>query len=348
MFKKIWSTLLVLSLLLIAGCTPATQAVEPPAPTEALQESPTEAPPEKVVVIGMMTIASHPSLDNIQKGVKDSLAAAGYVDGENLKIIEGNAQGDIATLTTIAQQFLDEKVDLIVATTTPALQAAYNVTKDAQSPPVFFNGVSNPYTAGIAEAPDKHPAWVIGNQLLDPVEDTMELIKELVPDVSTIGLVYNPAEANAVYLVEVVQSVCDEMGITLETASVANSSEIQTAAESLASRDIDAFLAINDNTVTSGFEPLVKVANENKIPLFGTSASMPGLGAAVSYGINPYQEGLDSGEMVVSFLQGKLDIATTPYQIQDAVLLTVNPAAAELQGLELPQELIDKADNVIE
>ena len=87
---------------------------------------------------------------------------------------------------------------------------------------------------------------------------------------------------------------------------------------------------------------------DNQIPLFGTSASMPGLGAVASYGVNPYQEGLDSGEYVVQVLQGKLDLATAPIQIQDAVLLTLNPAAAEKQGVTLPQELLDKADKLIE
>jgi putative ABC transport system substrate-binding protein len=309
----------------------------------------TEAPMVKdKYVVGMMTMVSHPSLDAIQQGVKDRLSEAGFVAGENLELLEGNAEGDMATLNTIAQKYVDEGVDLIVATTTPALQAAYNATKDAGGPPVIFNGVSNPYTAGVANAPDDHPEWVLGNQLLDPVEQVMGMVQELLPELEAIGLVYNPGEANAAYLVEIAQGVADEMGVTLELASVSNSSEIQTAAESLVPRGVDALMAVNDNTVTSGFEALVKVANENDIPLFGTSASMPPLGATASYGINPYQEGLDSGDLVVAFLKGELDLATAEIQIQDAVLLTVNPAAAAEQGLELPQEWIDKADKVVE
>jgi putative ABC transport system substrate-binding protein len=296
----------------------------------------------------MVTLVSHPSLDSIQQGVKDQLANAGFADGENITIIQGNAEGDFATLSTIVEQFLDAEVDLIVATTTPALQAAYNLTQDFQGPPIFFNGVSNPYTAGIAAAPDDHPAWVIGNQLLDPVADALELMREALPDLKMVGLVYNPTEANAVYLVEVAKTAAAERGITLETAAVSNSSEVQTAAESLIARGIDAYLAINDNTVTSGFAALVQTANENDLPLFGTSASMPKLGAAASYGIDPYQEGLDSGQMVVDYLNGNLDIAEATIQVQDAVLLTVNPAAAREQGIELPQAVVERADNVIQ
>ena len=139
MKPKLFFVLFILVAVLLAGCTAASSE------------------PEQVK-IGIMTITSHPSLDAIRQGVIDQLESAGYVDGENMVLLLGNAEGDMATLGTIVQQFLDEDVDLIVATTTPALQAAYNATQDAQGPPVFFNGVSNPYTAGIANAPDDHPA----------------------------------------------------------------------------------------------------------------------------------------------------------------------------------------------
>jgi putative ABC transport system substrate-binding protein len=72
------------------------------------------------------------------------------------------------------------------------------------------------------------------------------------------------------------------------------------------------------------------------------------MGAALSYGINPYEEGLDSGDMVVQFLKGQLDLATTPIPVQTSVLLTVNPKAAEEQGFTIPQDLVDKADKVVE
>jgi putative ABC transport system substrate-binding protein len=329
MLKKMLFGLLIIFLVLSAGCSPAPKS-------------------DEKVVVGMMTIVSHPSLDKIQQGVKDKLKEAGYVEGENLEIIEGNAEGDMATLSTIAQKFVDEGVDLIVATTTPAAQAAFNATKEAQGPAIIYNGVSNPFISGLAEAPDNHPSWMVGNQLLDPVEETMGLILELAPEVKTIGVIHNPAEANSVYLVEVAQSVADEMGVQLEVAAVSNSSEIQTAAEALLARGIDAFLAINDNTVTSGFEAMVQVANDNDIPLVGTSASMPPLGAVASYGIDPYQEGLDSGDMVVGYLKGDFDIATATIQVQKAVLLSVNPAAAAEQGITLPQELLERADSVVE
>jgi len=348
-----WTTigavvLTLLALLLLGVACQAEPEVESDEEGMEREVSELETVDGETFTVGMVTLVSHPSLDAIQQGVKERLAEEGFVEGENVTFIEGNAEGDIASLSTIVQQFLDQDVDVIVATTTPALQAAYNLTQENEGPPVFFNGISNPYTAGIAEAPDNHPSWVIGNQLLDPVADALALMQEVMPDVEKVGLIYNPAEANSAYLVEVANGAAAEAGLTLETAPVSNSSEIQTAAESLVTREIDAYLAINDNTLTSGFESLVQVGNENNVPIFGTSASMPQLGAAASYGVNPYQEGLDSGQMVADFLSGEMDIASATIQVQDAVLLTVNPGAAAEQGIELPSSLIERADTVIE
>lgn len=369
MFRRFLFIVIIALLVLSTGCAPApvqTPAAPQPEPTQAPVEptqappeptkppEPTQAPPEptmvpeKPLVIGMATITSHPSLDQIAQGVKDSLAKGGFIDGENIKIIEGNAQGDMATMNTIVQGFIDENVDLIVAITTPAAQTAYNLTKDAGGPPVIYSGISNPYAAGLAEAPDKHPAWMYGNQLMDPLEPTLKLILEVVPTAKKIGMVYNPAEANSAYLVEAATTAAEKMGLELVTATVSNSNEISTAAESLVGQDVDAFMAINDNTVISGLEAWVKVAIDNKIPLLGTSASMPGLGAVASYGVNPYQEGLDTGDYVVQVLKDELDLATALIQIQDAVLLTLNLAAAEKQGVTLPQALVERADKLIE
>ena len=124
---------------------------------EPAEEEAAIAEEGEMITLGMMKIVSHPALDSIQAAFLDTLAEGGYVEGENLTIIDGNAEGDIATLTTIAQQFVDEEVDLIATTSTPALQAAFNVTKDMAQPiPIIFNAVTSPWAAGVAEGPDDH------------------------------------------------------------------------------------------------------------------------------------------------------------------------------------------------
>jgi putative ABC transport system substrate-binding protein len=266
------------------------------------------------------------------------------VEGENLTIIRGNAEGDIATLNTIAQQFIDEGVDLIVTTSTPAAQAALNATKDMADPlPIIFTTVTDPYAAGIATAPDGHPAWMTGSQLYPPLEATFDTMFEINPDVAVIGHLYNPAEANSVAQTEEVQRIAAERGITLEIASVSNSSEIKTAAESLASRGIDMFYFTQDSTVASGSEAVVQVANDNGIPIITNDIPTVAKGGAVAVGGSLREDGRQAGEMAVGFLNGTLDLATTDIQRVAVFDYFINRTGAEAQGLVLPQSLIDRA-----
>jgi putative ABC transport system substrate-binding protein len=294
--------------------------------------------------IGMMVIASVPALELVQESFITTLAEGGYVEGENLTIIRGNAEGDIATLNTIAQQFIDENVDLIVTTSTPAAQAALNATQDMAEPiPIIFTTVTDPYAAGIATAPDDHPAWMTGSQIFPPLEETFDTMLEINPDVSTIGFLYNPAEANSVAQTEAVQAIADARGITLEVATVSNSSEIRTAAESLAGLDIDFFYFTQDSTVASGSEAVVQVANEYGIPIITNDIPTVAKGGAVALGASLAEDGRQAGEMAVAFLDGTLDIATTDIQRVGVFDYFINRAGAEAQGIELPQSLIDRA-----
>lgn len=355
------AVVLMLAIALAACAVPAAapaeggaSAGEPAEETSATPEAAEEPEPAAeageadIPVVGMVKIVSHPALDAEQAGVKDALAAAGFVDGETVIIQEANAEGDIATLTTIAQKFVDEGVDLIVATSTPALQAAYNATKDLEGPPIVFNAVTSPYAAGVANAPDDHPSWIIGVQALAPVEDALALIPQLIPDVDTVGYIYNPAEANSVVNTEIAVPEAETLGLALEIATISNSSEVQTAAEALVSRGVDAFFVSTDSTVVSGLEALVKVANDNQIPLIANDPSSAERGAAVALGLDYYQDGLDTGALAVGILKGELDIAATPIERQRAGSLAVNLAAAEAQGLEIPQGFLDQAATVFE
>ena len=342
---------IVMVAVTMTACTvPVAPVGEEAAAGETAAETEAEAAPAEgeIPVVGMMKIVSHPALDAEQQGVKDALAEAGFVDGETVVIDEANAEGDIATLSTIAQKFVDVGVDLIVATSTPALQAAFNATKDLEGPPIVFNAITSPYAAGIAESADNHPSWVIGIQALAPVEDALALIPQVVPDVEMVGYIYNPAEANSVVNTEIAIPEAEKLGLKFEIATIANSSEVQTAAEALVARGADVFFVSTDSTVVSGLEALVKVANDNQIPLIANDPSSAERGAAMALGLDYYQDGLDTGALAVGILKGELDIAATPIERQRAGSLAINLAAAEAQGLEIPQEFIDQAATIFE
>jgi putative tryptophan/tyrosine transport system substrate-binding protein len=355
MYRKfLWINLLIAMALLVACVAPApapqSAPAQPAATVQITEESATEesAAPAELPVIGFMKLVSHPALDAEQAGVAQALEDAGFIDGETAIFEYANAEGDIATLSTIAQKYVDENVSVIIATSTPALQAAFNATRDLGGPPIVFNAVTSPYAAGVANAPDDHPDWVIGIQALAPVEDALALVVELLPDLQVLGYIYNPAEANSVVNTEIAIPTAEELGITLEIATISNSSEIQTAAEALVSRGVEAFFVSTDSTVVSGLEALIKVANDNDLPLFANDPSSAQRGAAVALGLDYFQDGLDTGALAVQILRGELDIAATPIERQRKGSLAVNKSAAVQQGLELSDEFMARADTIFE
>jgi putative ABC transport system substrate-binding protein len=274
------------------------------------------------------------------------LADAGLVEGENLTILQQNAEGDIATLATIAQTFVDEGVDLIIATSTPAAQAAFNAVQDLETPVIVYNVVTDPFAAGLATAPDDHPAWIVGTQALPPVEAAMNTMLEVVPDADVVGLIWNPAERNSEVATGIAREVAAGLGIELLEANVADSSEIQTAAESLIAQDIDAFFISTDSTVVAGFESLARVANDNQIPLFANDPASAPRGAVTAVGVDYFQDGYDSGEIAAAILKGEATAADFTIEPQGATLIAVNLDAAEVQGVEVPESVIENAFEV--
>lgn len=326
--KMIFSVVLALLVALMA------------APVAAQDELPT---------VGIFKFVSHPALDANEQGVIDTLAALGYVDGETVRILTASGDADMPTMTTIADNFVfDEEVDVIVAISTPALQAAYNVTSDLEAPAIVFSSVTSPYVAGVALTSCIKPTWVTGSQAMAPFEQTVPLIFEVAPDAETVGYIYNTAEANSVANTDVIVPIMEELGLTMEIQEVAASAEVPTAAEALVSRGIDVFYVATDSTVVSGLEGLVAVANENQIPLVASDPSSAQRGAVIAQGLDYYQEGVDAGRMAAAYLNGETDFSTLSISRQRGTALAVNLDAAEAQGVTLSDDFIAGASILIE
>ncbi|MTO64789.1 ABC transporter substrate-binding protein, partial [Turicibacter sanguinis] len=140
-----------------------------------------------VKTIGVLQYMEHAALDASYEGFVAALEAEGYVDGENIKFDLKNAQGDMATTQTIAKQFVSNQVDMIFAIATGAAQAAYNATQEI---PIVITAVTDPVSAELVKDWDVTGTNVTGTSDLTPVEKQMNLIKELVPNAKTIGVIY--------------------------------------------------------------------------------------------------------------------------------------------------------------
>lgn len=296
----------------------------------------------KDVTVAVTAIVEHPALDAARDGVKDALAAAGYKEGENLKFVYQSAQGNPATAAQIARQFIGDAPDVIVPISTPSAQAVVSATRDI---PIVFTAVSDPVGAQLVKSMEKPGGNVTGLSDLSPVVDHIKLIKEVAPNVKTIGFLYNSGEANSVSLLEALKAAAKEGGLNVVESAATKSSEVQGAARALIGK-ADLIYIPTDNTIISALEGAVSVAEEAKIPLMTADTDSVSRGAFIALGFNYYDVGKQTGEVVVRILKGEKP-GDIPVNVAAGTDLVVNLIAAKKMGIEIPQAVVDRASKVI-
>lgn len=296
-----------------------------------------ESPQSQAYTVGITQIVTHPALDAAAEGFKEGLKAAGYT---NVTYDEQNAEGDIATASSIAQKFASDELDLVLGIATPTSQA---IVKADTTTPIVFTAVTDPVGAGLVKDVAAPAGNVTGVSDMLPMAPTIELIKQVVPEAKTLGVLYNAGESNSVYLIEEQKKAAATAGLTVVEATASNSSEVKAAADSLVGR-VDAISVLTDNTVVSALESVVKVAQENKIPLFAGDTDSVKRGAIAAYSFDYKDLGLQAGAMAAEILGGK-PISEIPVEYAQNLQLSINPQAAEKVGITLPAEVTAEADN---
>jgi len=290
--------------------------------------------------IGISQFVEHPALDSAREGFIEGLAEEGFT-ADNVEFIEQNAQADFSTAQSIAQQFKSNNLDLILTIATPNAQAAANVIKHT---PVLFTAVTDPVEAGSVNSMENPGGNLTGTTDMNPVAQQIELIKEFIPGITDLGVLYNPGEVNSVVQVDIVKETTEAMGIKLHEATVSNSSEVSLAASALIG-DVDAIYVPTDNIIVSALPSVLNITNENNIPVFASENGQVGQGAIATLGIDYKLLGIQTGKMAAKILNGAAT-AEMPVESSDELKLYLNTKAAENLGLEIPTAVSERA-NVI-
>ncbi len=287
--------------------------------------------------IGINQLVQHPALDAATAGFKQAFEDAGV----EVTFEEQNANGEQGTALTIAQQFAADNLDLVLAVATPAAQAtAQNITDI----PVLFTAVTDAESAELVDSNDAPGGNVTGTSDAAPIDEQLDLLQQLVPGVESIGIVYASGEVNSQVQVDAVEEAAGPLGIEVKTQTVTTVNEIQQAVDALG--DVDAIYVPTDNMVVAGIASLVQVAEQNQIPVIGAESGTVEGGAIATLGIDYTELGRQTGEMALRILQDGADPATMPVETATEFTYVINEDAAERQGVEIPQEILDKAERV--
>lgn len=297
-------------------------------------------------VIGISQFAEHGSLDNCREGFLAGLAEEGIVEGTNLTVMFDNAQADTGTASTISDNFVSKKVNLICAIATPSAMSAYNSTMNTDIP-VIYTAVSDPEGAGLVRADGSPVGNITGTSDALAVEAQLQMIRELLPDAKKIGILYTTSEANSVSSVAKYKELAGNYGFEIVDSGINTIADVDLAAADLVTK-ADCITNLTDNTVVSALQTLIAKATEEGIPVFGSEVEQVKAGCVASMGLEYYELGKQTGRMAAKVLKGEVKASELNYELITEPSLYVNTAAAERADVSLTEEFISSACQVFE
>ena len=294
------------------------------------------ADPIRVAVVQPLT---HTSLNQIRDTIVNELTASGL----DFQIVTRNAEGDSSVLSTILENVKNDGVDILVPIATNTAQSAKMVFEDAGIP-VVFAAVSDPVAAGLT---GDDCGFITGVSNNIPAAEIVRLISDFQPEYRKIGFLYTSSETNSVSTINAAKAYCDANGIAYEEASIANLSELQTAAETLISKGVDALYTGNDNSIASAMSTYTDVAYEHGIPVYCGADSMVADGGFATIGVDYVQLGKQVAQIVVRIAGGEQP-ENIPYEVLSEYAKFVNLQAAGRIGMDIGEDILASYKALVE
>ncbi|QEK10932.1 ABC transporter substrate-binding protein [Crassaminicella thermophila] len=292
-----------------------------------------------VIKIGITQIVEHPALDAAREGFIDALESKGLKDGENISIDFQNAQGDMPTAQTIAQNFVSKKKDIILAIATPTAQAAFNATKEI---PIIITAVTDPKEAGLVKSWEKTGTNVTGTSDMAPIKKQFALLKKLVPNAKRVGILYNTSETNSEIQIQRAKEIAPEFELEITTTGVTSVNEVPQALSELLGK-IDVLYTPTDNLVASAMPLVASECMKKHIPIIGAERAHVENGALATEGIDYYKLGFQTGLVAVEVINGK-NPKDIPIATLENTKLVVNMDTAKGLKIDLPKDVKEQAE----
>ena len=280
--------------------------------------------------VGIVQQVQHEALDAATQGFQDALTE---LLGDSVTIDPQNASGDSANCTTIANNFVSQGVDLIMANGTTALQAAATGTSTI---PILGTSITEYGVALGIDGFDGTTGFnVSGTSDLAPLDQQAEMLHTWFPGAKTVGLLYCSSEPNSQYQVDTVQGYLEDMGYTCTQYSFSDSNDLSAVATT-ACAESDVLYVPTDNTAANNAELIGNIALDAQTPIIaGEEGICKGCGVA-TLTISYYDIGYKTGEMAYEILVNGADPATMPIEYAPQFTPKYNPTMCEALGLTPP------------
>ncbi len=302
---------------------------------------------EKKIEIGILQYATAGALDQAREGFVDGLADAGYVDKDNIRITVRNPLGNSNDNVLMAKTLV-RKSDLILGIATPsAVALAVEANKQKKKTPILYTAVTDPVGADLIESAEAPGGYITGTDDMNPIDEQVELARELLPDATKLGIIYSDNEINSEIQADLVKLKAESLGFEVVIKTISTVTDLNLIAGQLA-REVDVIYIPTDNNVISAIGILRDISIQNNCPLLvaeeNAISEVPGLTLSIDY----YRLGYETAQMAVQILKGEKEPKDIPSRGLTEYRLVINKKELENIGIVIPQTILDKADEVYE
>ena len=278
--------------------------------------------------IGICQLVEHVALDAATDGFMQAIIDELGEDAVEFDV--QNGQGDPATCSTIANQFVSNNVDLIMANATPALQSVAAATGDI---PILGTSVTEYGVAlNLKDFNGTVGGNISGTSDLAPLDKQAAMIIEWVPDAKTVGLLYCSKEANSQYQVEVVKKELENKGLIAKLYPFTDSNDLAQICTAAAD-NCDVIYVPTDNTVADNTGIIDNICELKKVPVIAGEEGICAVCGIATLSISYYDLGYTTGMMAVRILRDGADISTMPIEYADKQTPKYNKQNCEALGI---------------
>jgi len=297
---------------------------------------------QKLYRVGILTVAPDRNWDELFQGLRE----LGYVDGQNLIVERRYSEGHAERWSDLANDLVRLKVDVIVVSTTPAALAA---KKGTSTIPIVFPAAFDPLGAGLATSLAKPGGNVTGFGLLVPEVSAkgLALLKEAVPTLTNAAVLWNPTNPANSQVWKDVEVTARGIGLVLQPHEVREPPDIEAAYAAMTQERPDGLLVLTDEILYQYKNSIVDFAIRKRLPAVFQFREFSERGGLMSYGPSLPDMFRKAANYVGRILKGAKP-ADLPIEQPTKFEFVINLKTAKALGLEIPPQLLARADEVIE
>jgi len=298
-------------------------------------------PATRVVTIGVLNFS--PSTEMVFQGFKYGMSTMGFPESQKVRYAYSGGAAPAGSLDQVVSSLKTQKVDLILAITTPAALAAQKATESSRIP-VVFAPVNDPVAAGLVKTLSQPGGNLTGIRTGGFVAKELEWLNTLAPSARRVLVPHNPNEPSSVAALESLQKAAKQLGIDLVVSEATTPAQLEALFADFP-EDVDAILLGPNNLAVAHITDFVRISKERRLPLASVSYDQAEAGALLSFGPDFYVTGQQAAWLAERVLNG-VPPANLPVESAD-LFLGINLNTAASIGLHIPEQLLQHADHII-